>query len=263
MTRQTLRGVRVVTTRARSADRVLARRLRLVGARVIRCSAIRRERIARPRGAAAVARRWPAFDWIVFTSAAAVLDWDRFRRARRLGLRGPKYAAVGRETARAIRRVLGLRAAAVPKMFSGDALAGALGPVRGRRILVPRALVAGGDLPRALRRRGASVTILPLYRTLPDARGLAALRRLVLAGRAGWVAFASPSAATAAVAALGPAGRRAFRACVRAASIGPTTTAALRRRGIIPAVEAAPSTMAGLANAILRYHRRVHATPTR
>ncbi|MEK7474968.1 MAG: uroporphyrinogen-III synthase [Candidatus Coatesbacteria bacterium] len=263
MTRPPLAGVRVVTTREGPADPVLARHLRLVGARVIGCPAIRLERITRPRGAVAVVRRWPAFDWIVFTSAAAVRDWNRFRRARRLGPRGPRAAAVGRETARAIRNVLGLRVAAMPKRFSGDALAGALGPVRGLRILIPRALVAREALPRELRRRGATVTILPLYRTRPDAQGLLALRRLVLAGRADWVAFASPSAAASVFGALGVAGRRAFRARVRAASIGPTTSAALRRRGLPPAAEAATSTMAGLARAILRYHRRRHVTPAR
>jgi uroporphyrinogen III methyltransferase/synthase len=245
---------------------VLARRLGRVGARVIPCPAIRRETISDPRGADAVVRGWNRFDRIVFTSSFAVSAFAQFARVRGLrvvGVPGRKFAAVGSETAKAIRRVLHVRVTTVPPRFTGESLARALGRVRGLRILVPRALVAREVLPRTLRRRGAVVRVLALYRTVPDHRGIVALRRLVGAGRAGWVTFASPSAVNFAMRALGRTGRRAFRCRIRAASIGPVTSRALRRWGIVPSAEAAPSTSAGLARAIVRYHRRSHGTPRR
>jgi len=261
-----LAGLRVVTTRERDADHVLAGILRLVGARVIQCPAIRRERIAHPPGAAAVARGLKAFDWMVFTSAAAAREMAGFCRARRLSVRSlarTKVAAVGRETARAVRRFLGVRVAVVPEESSGEALAGSLGRIRGCRILVPRALVGRENLPRGLRARGAAVVILPLYRTVPDRRGLAELRRLVRAGRVDWAVFASPSAASAAMRALGPAGRLRFRAGVRAAAIGPVTARALKRWGVGAALVARETSMGGLARAIVRYHRKRHVEPAR
>ena len=62
-----------------------------------------------------------------------------------------------------------------------------------------------------------------------------------------WITFTSSSTVKNFLAVAGPGAL----AGVRAASIGPVTSATLRQHGIEPAVEAKPFTMDGLAQAIL------------
>jgi uroporphyrinogen III methyltransferase/synthase len=82
--------------------------------------------------------------------------------------------------------------------------------------------------------------------TEPDPDVAAALA----AGEIAWIAITSSSVARSVARLYGDAVRRA-----RFASIGPLASATLRELGLEPAVEAVPSTTAGLVDAILRAGR--------
>jgi uroporphyrinogen-III synthase len=251
-----LAGVRIAVTREEKDGGRLGATLAARGARVLLCPVVRTVRLADPPGAAAAARGWGRFDWTVFASARAVEELLAFcvRRGLDPGRAG-RVAAVGPGTAAAVRSRLGLRVSVTPARHEAAALPAALGRLRGLRVLLPRGRGGRDVLPRALRRGGASVTVLALYRTVPDRAGLSRLGRLLARGAVDAVAFTSGSAVAAAAGALKAPLRR-----VPAASIGPVTSKALRAHGIRPAAEGAPSTFAGLARAIVRYHRgKAHA----
>ncbi len=115
------------------------------------------------------------------------------------------------------------------------------GRVDGRRVLVARAEEARDVLPDGLRAAGATVDVVPLYRTLaevPDVQD---------ALRADLVTFTSSSTARAFAAAF-PA---ADLAAVRGVSIGPVTTATMRELGIGLVAEASRHDLDGLVEALV------------
>lgn len=244
-------GRRVLVTRARGQAPGLSSRLAAAGARVVEVPLID---FAPARNGAAVRRaigRLPEYDHVVLTSANAA-------RALAMAMEeaGVKAAgdvvAVGPATAAAV-RAAGLRCRALPRGYRAAAVADLLEAegVRGHRVLVPRAAVAGAELPRRLRRAGASVDVLSLYRTVPHPDAAAAIPRLLRSGLE-MVTFTSGSTVRAFVAAAGPGFRRPTGLAV--ACIGPATAAAAREAGLEPDVVAAEHTAAGLAAAIAEFY---------
>ena len=98
------------------------------------------------------------FDWVVVTSAAGVDALGDLPA-------GPRWAAVGPATARAL-RLRGVEPALVPDEANGLALADALPDAEGKRVLLVRATAASTDLPARLRKRGAQVEELAAYATV-------------------------------------------------------------------------------------------------
>jgi uroporphyrinogen-III synthase len=224
-------------TRPRSQADPLSRALARAGARVVFAPLIR---VAPPRSLRALDAAVSAlgsFDAVVFTSGTSV---DRFfERLRALGAPPPAGAvyAVGPHTAERV-SAAGLRPIVRDGARTGADLGRAMPAVSGKKILIPRAQNGDPSLARILRERGATVRLAAAYRTLPDRAGLRGL-----SGRPDAVAFASPSAVEALFKLKGAAGARALLSTAVAAAIGPTTAAALRRRGapdIVVAARPAP-----------------------
>jgi uroporphyrinogen III methyltransferase/synthase len=122
-------------------------------------------------------------------------------------------------------------------------------PLRGARVLCPRADVAPKDLVEGLSARGAEVTELTAYRTVADNKGVEAAADALARNAVDWITFTSGSTVRHVVAAVGAEAVRRSRA--RLASIGPSTSRALRDLGLEPDAEAEPHTMDGLASAIV------------
>jgi uroporphyrinogen-III synthase len=117
--------------------------------------------------------------------------------------------------------------------------------ISGARILIARAAVARDVLPAELRRRGAVVDVVEAYRTIPP-QDLAARARNAGALRPQWITFTSTSTVDNLFDAIGSSELRD----VEAVSIGPVTTAALRKFGVERITEAAEYTSAGIVGAI-------------
>jgi uroporphyrinogen-III synthase len=182
------------------------------------------------------------YDWLVFTSAAAV----RFALARLPtglslhALSRPRVAAVGRETARALEEH-GASVALVPEEERQDGLAAALGDAigglaPGTRVLFPQAVGGRDELRNALLAHGCIVDVVPASQTVPR-------RDLPPPPPHDVATFASPSALRAFVAVRGLAALEATTVAV----IGPTTAAAATALGLAPVVAAAPSADALIA----------------
>ena len=182
------------------------------------------------------------FDWLAFTSANGVrMFCARLDTSERAAFRAHRaIAAVGPATARAV-AAAGATSAVVAPEFVAESLADALGDVRDKRILWPRAAGARSVLADTLRQRGAEVVEQILYDTValtvPEDT-----RSLVL--KADAITFTSPSAVRAFVACFGTE-RTPKTAC-----IGPVTAAAARDAGLCVNAIGALFTLEGLVRSL-------------
>jgi uroporphyrinogen III methyltransferase/synthase len=198
---------------------------------------------------------------VVFTSVNGV---QRFlgRLLRRRGtvqaLGRALIVAIGPATRAALRR-RGLRVAALPEAYRAEGLARLLArrgllrrPLRGARVLIPRAAAARDVLVRALRRRGARVRVVPVYRTVASAAGMRRVRRALRRGSIDLVTFASSSTVEHFIRRFRDRTDRLRLRRVPAAVIGPITAATARRCGFRIAVQPRAFTIPDLAAAIAR-----------
>jgi hydroxymethylbilane synthase len=238
-----LAGQTVVVTRARQQAGELSARLRALGAEVVELPVIEFEPLEFPLP------DWTACDWAIFTSANGV----EFFFARLQPRPGPRLCAIGPATAEALRR-RGLEPELVPEEFVAEGVLAALAEKRmaGRRVLLPRAAEARDVLPDGLRRLGAQVDVLPVYRTVAPAGLEQKAQELFSVLRPQWVTLTSSSTVRHLLAAV----PRQLLAGVRLASIGPVTTRTAREAGLEVTVEATRYTAEGLAEAMAEWMRR-------
>ncbi|MFQ5511423.1 MAG: hydroxymethylbilane synthase [Candidatus Krumholzibacteriia bacterium] len=260
-----LRGKRIVVTRARRQARELSERLSRLGAVPILVPAIEIAPVADLRALDDAIRALDTFDWVVFTSANAVeVVWQRLEALGQAdrGLGGARTAAVGPATAGALAE-RGVTVDLIPSEHVGEAVARALGDATGLRILLPRAEIAGGELPEALRANGAAVVDLPVYRTL--AADIAA-EQIAELKTADVITFTSGSTVRSFVREMekhierSAAGDRAAvaaimeRACI--ACIGPRTRETADGLGLTVHVTPGEYTSEGLVEALVEYFRK-------
>jgi uroporphyrinogen-III synthase len=256
----TLKGRRVVVTRAQEQAKSLCLALEERGARPICCPTIRLAGPRDPGPLQAALRRLESYDWIVFTSPNGVRFTVGQMRELGLGieaLRDARIATVGLRTARALAE-RGVEASFLAPDAGSLPLAEALTPVDDASILMARSDRADPVAGEVLRRRGArNVEEVVAYRTVPTAPEGGILDELRL-GFDG-ITFTSPSTVHGFVA-LGPEWRRLVAGAI-VATLGPTTTGAARNAGLA-VEEAEEKTMTGLVDALARGLRRRESEET-
>ena len=199
-----------------------------------------------------------AYDLIVFTSVNGVeCFFDRLRRRGRwtpAGCTGRSWWPSARRPRPPAGRVA-WRPTWCPRPSSPKgcwrllttACARRVAPLAGARILIPRALDAREVLPEAFAAAGAMVDIVPLYETVLEDHEP---EEVAAALGADYVTFTSASSARHFAELLRRDGHGDDLATVRAASIGPVTTEAVREEGMQVVVEAADYTIEGLVAAL-------------
>lgn len=248
--RPPLADLRVVVTRGAHQAAGLAAALAEAGARPELLPLLE---IVPPRDRRALERaasELPLYDWLVLTSANAV---EAFFALAGGPLPGRiQVAAVGPATARALRDA-GVDTSLIAAAARAEGLVAALAPRLGRqqRVLLPQAADAGPELAAGLTAAGAEVVAVAAYEKRLPASAPAIAERLFRGDRIGWVTFASGSAARNFASLFGDRWPRR-RSELRAASIGPVTSGALRALGVEPAAEAAQPSDPELVRAIVR-----------
>ena len=240
-------GRRIVLTRAEEQAGESAEQLRRLGADVVAAPTIE---IVEPSSWApidAAIAKLETYDWLIFTSRNGVERFLARLDASERDLRAikGKIAAIGPATAEALSQAR-LKVDCLPQEFVAESLLDALdAELNGKKILIARAEVAREVLPEELRRRGATVDVAPVYRTVvPDA---ATLRKALAEKRPDWVTFSSSSTVRHFIEMADEVALQG----VGIASIGPVTSATLREYGFEPTVEAEPHTMDALIAAIV------------
>lgn len=191
-------------------------------------------------------------DWLVITSAhGARVVARRMAEARRDMPPGVRVAAVGPGTADAL-RALRLPVHHVPDTYTSRAIAGGLGDLAGRRIVIAAANRASPELRQVLRAAGAVVEVIVAYRVIEGpSSSRAVLRSAVGLGLDG-LAFTSGSTVRGLLRLVDRVDSARVRS-IPAFCIGPPTAATAVRHGFVVAATATTHTGLGLAEAIRAY----------
>jgi uroporphyrinogen III methyltransferase / synthase len=250
-------GRTIVVTRAREQASDLKKLLEEAGARVIQFPTIE---IAPPPSWDSLDRvieKLGSYQWLVFTSQNAVqYFFDRLfeKGLDARALAGLRIAVVGDITAQWLRD-RGVRADVVPARFISTALLPLLAEdQRGIRTAVVRALKGRDELIEELRRRGGEVDLAVAYETRATDEQIDELRTLIANGGIDCVTFTSGSTAENFFAKLSEEEKRKVLARTTLASIGPTTSEAIRAAGGTPQVEAANPTVSALVEAVIAHY---------
>ncbi len=246
-------GRRIVVTRAREQAAALREPLEERGAAVVEIPAIELRPPASWAPLDNAIRRLSEFHFLLVTSVNGVRNF--MARMDALGhdardLKGLTIGAIGPATAGEFRRY-GVRVDFVPSEYRAEGLLEALAgqDIRGRKILIPRAKVARDLVAKALEKRGARVEVVVAYETVVPSYAPGELEAL-LDPPPDVFTFTSSSTATHFVRLL--ADRKLDRLLRESviASIGPVTSATLRKLGFPSALEATESTMSGVVQAL-------------
>lgn len=231
-----LAGLRVVVTRSEHQADGLAASFSRAGAQTELLPLLEVVPPVDPRPLERAATELALYDWLVFTSANAV---EAF-----LPLTGGalparvRVAVVGPATAEAL-RAFGVEPHLEARKADAEGLVAELAPhvVRRRRVLIPQAADARPTLAEGLAAAGAEAVTIVAYdkRLPPAARERAA--ELFANSPLGWVTFTSPRIVRHFSGLLG-ADWEQRRPELLAVSIGPVTSAELRRLGVEPRAEA-------------------------
>lgn len=251
-----MKGRRILVTRPRAQAADLVEGFEALGAEVVTVPLIRITEPSNPNPLREAVAALESFDWIVFTSANAVLRfWTALRAAARdTGhLDAIRVCAIGPATAAEVARE-GRRPDLVPEQHVAEGILAALEQegveLSGKRILIPRSELARPMLSDTLRRRGAVVVDPPAYANEPEPEAADAVRRLLQGEGFDLVTFTSGSAVRNFAALIDPSEATWDVAC-----IGPLSAAAAREAGFTVAVEAREFTVRGLIAAVLEHWR--------
>jgi uroporphyrinogen III methyltransferase / synthase len=245
-------GRSVVVTRAREQASELKRLLEDSGARVLQFPTIE---IVPPESWESLDRViGSTYDWLVFTSVNGVnafFDrlYEKGRDVRSLG--GTKVAAVGQVTADELRS-RGILPDVVPERFISTELLPLLPEDQGGiRTAVIRAEEGREELINELRRRGGEVDLGVAYRTVAADTDLEELREMIAADAVDVVTFTSASTVDHFFSKLTETERAKVAGRAILASIGATTSEAVRKYGKSPDIVAKTATIQALHDAVV------------
>jgi len=252
-----LKGRRIVVTRAREQAGDLVRALQEHGAEAVIAPVIRIQPLDNLGALRAALTGLSAYRWVVFTSQNAVqivfdrlVAWGLTPRV----FSSTSVAAIGTATADAL-TVRGVVPALVPAEFVAEALADALvqrsgGTLSGASVLIPSAEDAREALSTGLRQHGAKVENIAVYRTVPVQTDLSGLAKDISCGRIDAVTFTSSSTVRSFVDLVGRPAATSGRFVT--ATIGPVTADTARELGLREIIEAEPHTVPGLVESLAR-----------
>jgi uroporphyrinogen III methyltransferase/synthase len=193
------------------------------------------------------------YDWLVFTSANGVdaffqMFFKLYDDIRSIG--NVKIAAIGPATGQRVKD-FGLAVDLQPAEFVAESIVDAFqaqGSVENLKFLVARAAGARELLPKRLTQLGAIVDEAIAYRSLPELpEKMTGLQRFQSEG-ADLVTFTSSSTVE-----NFQALKLEWPADMKTASIGPITSATMRKLGLRVDIEAEQHDIPGLVNAILAH----------
>jgi uroporphyrinogen III methyltransferase/synthase len=255
-------GRRIVLTRPEKQAREFSQLLSGYGAEPVEVPTIQ---IVPPASWQAIddaVTRLGTYHWLIFTSVNGVKPFmERLHVARKdvRALAHLRLCAIGPRTAQEL-GTYGLISDVVPTQYQAEGVIAALADagVRGSHILIPRAEVAREVLPEQLRELGATVDVIPVYRTIAPAVDAASLTKQFCDGQVAAVTFTSSSTVRNFVEVFG--GRDAVKSLVARvviACIGPITARTAEEYGLTVTIMPAENTVPALAEAIVKHFKEV------
>jgi len=200
-----------------------------------------------------------SYDWLILTSVNGVNFFLRHAREKLGGLsdlESRRICAVGPRTRDAILKE-GLHVDFMPAEHVAEAVVEESGENWvGKKALFPRAAEGRDVIPEGLRRLGAEVDVIPVYRNVLPGTSAEEFRKVLGAGGADAITFTSGSTVKNFIA-LFPQGTAAgILAGTAVACIGPITSAAAREGGVNVDVEPEQYTIPALTKALEEHFDR-------
>lgn len=245
-------GRRIVVTRAADQAGELSERLRALGADALELPVISIQAPENPSQLDGAIGQLSTYDWLIFTSVNGVKFFLNRLDQSRHDLRSLRASicAIGPATRRAVED-LHLKVDLMPHEYVAESLIRVFAnePLKGKRVLLPRAAVARDLIPVELAKLGAQVDVVEAYRNVPPPQASERAKEVfgIADRKPHWITFTSSSTVKNL---LDIAGREALKG-IRIASIGPVTSETARSLGLTVHAEAKRFTIDGLIQAIL------------
>jgi len=252
-----LDGKRILITRSREQSSEFATRLKKLGANVIEFPTIEIVPPISWEGLDRAIQQLKLYHWIIFTSANGVhFFWQRLNETGQ-DQRLPssiKVCAIGPATAGQLKKRES-RVDYTPKEFIAEAVLKGFEKmtVQGRRILLARARVARDILPKGLRKIGAEVDVVEVYRTVKPRGGSKRLKELLTDGEIDVITFTSSSTVNHFVALFKKEDLPNLLKGITIACIGPITARTAKEWGMKVQIQPKQYTIPGLTSAIAEY----------
>ncbi len=253
-------GKTILVTRMREKAGILREHLEELGADIIEFPVIEIKPLINFKKIDVVIknlrRTGPAAGWFIFASAHGVeafFERLKYHKKDVRMLKNIKIASVGPETSKTLNGY-GVIPDLEPKRFETKALVDEfkkrIKVWKDLEILLMRTDIAPTALEEGLKKLGAKVTRLTVYRTRLPKKVAPVLRAAILKREIHMVTFTSSSTVKNFVKIIGLANVKRMAKTAKFASIGPVTSKTLRRHGFKPACEAKVFTVHGLVEAM-------------
>ena len=252
-----LLGKRIMVTRAAGDNDSFCNLLKEKGAHPIEFPTIAFEEI-KTQNSIQILESIQDYSYLIFTSRNGVkyffkrfLDLYTKEKVQHL-----KIICIGSETERYL-NTFGIEARFVPEDYRGEGLVTYFdkeGNLKDKKILIPRAQEARELLEKTLDRRGALVTILPLYRATKPSNGKE-LQKVLLENHLDVITFASSKTCTNFFEMLGEE-VRIYLNGVCFGVIGPITQKTLEKYGYKKVIIPQKYTMSSLVEAMCDYYNQ-------
>lgn len=248
-----LKGKTILTTRSESQSKELSEKLTALGARVIAYPTIEILPIDDWTMVDEAIRGLNRYQWLVLTSGNAVDCF--FERMKVLDATcNVPVAVIGKSTAKRV-ETFGIKPAIVPEDFRAEGLLARFPEdLSGSTILLPRAEVAREILPEELRRRGAKVDVVTVYRTIKPEMS-ATFTKIVSSETIDCVVFTSPSTVHNLAASVDGASLSCLLGDIPVAAIGPVTADAANALGLAVSILPKQASLDELVSAIAEYFK--------
>lgn len=259
--RRPLFGKTIVVTRARAQSSSFSHNLTELGALAIEFPTIRVSGLQDHRLLDEAIAALSSYQWVIFTSVNGV-DFF-FQRLHELNKDSRAFShsrvcAIGPETAASLRQQ-GIIPDYVPPEYRAESIIDGLleSGVRGTSILIPRAREARDILPEKLAEQGASVSVIPVYETLPDSSDVSYLADLLQKNAVNMVTFTSSSTVKNFCTAFqkNDTPLPTLLKGVQIACIGPVCAQEAESRGLAVSIVPQEYTIAAMTEAIVRYYQ--------
>ncbi|MBI9112102.1 uroporphyrinogen-III C-methyltransferase [Maridesulfovibrio ferrireducens] len=196
------------------------------------------------------------WDWLIFTSVNGVKHF--FLQLEESGLdarvfAGLQIAAIGPATAATLVSK-GIKPDFVPEKYIAEGVVEGLleRGIKGKKVLIPRALIAREVLPQELEKAGAHVQILPVYETGLSENDPAPILEALESGKINYLTFTSSSTVENFFNLVEPEHFHKFKDSVKIACIGPITTKTLEGFGFEPDIQPEDYTIPGLVDELVK-----------
>jgi uroporphyrinogen III methyltransferase/synthase len=249
-------GKKILITRAREQSGDFSTRLKKLGAEAIEFPTIEIVSPLRWKELDQAIRQLKSYDWIIFTSANGVsFFWQRLREKGKGCLPSPpKICAIGPATANQLKEKK-TSVDYMPKEFVAEAILKGLErkAIKGKRILLARAKKARDILPKGLRKMGAEVDVVEVYRTIKPKGGSKKLKKLLTDGKIDVITFTSSSTVDHFAELLKKENLKELLKGMAIACIGPVTARTAKEWGMKVQIQPKQYTIPGLTQAISQY----------